>query len=84
MSFITLAINKFFSLIGGAMTAVLLLLPNSPFTWNTSNIDNTYLRFFLWIIPLQDFITIATSFTVSVGLYYAIRVILRWMKVAGS
>lgn len=76
--------NKIISLIGGGLSAILFLLPNSPFSWDISGIDNSFLKIIFWIIPIQQILASLEAYILSVGLYYAVRTILRWAKVAGE
>lgn len=84
MSFFVNALQAIINVVGGGLIALLNLLPASPFSWDISGIHNSALKIVLWLIPVQDFVTIMTTYVSAVGIYYAIRVVLRWVKVAGQ
>lgn len=84
MGLIVSSINKIISLLGSGISALLSILPDTPFSWDLSSVNSSYMAFFYWIVPIQGMITILTSFVTGVGLYYAIRTVLRWIKVAGQ
>lgn len=75
-------VNLFIAAVGNAIAFILLLLPTSPFTWNLSG--NGFVTWLFWLFPISSFVTSITAYVAAVVLYYAIRVGLRWMKVAGS
>lgn len=83
MSFITTLINSILGLFGSAATALLLLLPDSPFQWNLDG-SSALLTWIFWLVPVSGIATMMSSYVVSVALYYVIRVALRWIKVVGS
>lgn len=83
MSFITTLINSILNLFGSAATVLLLLLPDSPFTWNLNG-ASPLLTWIFWLIPIPGMVTMMGAYVTSVALYYAIRVALRWIKVVGA
>lgn len=83
MSFITTLINSILGLFGTAATALLLLLPSSPFNWNLGG-ASSLLTWIFWLVPIPGMITMMSAYVASVALYYVIRVALRWIKVVGS
>ncbi len=63
----------------------LALLPDCPFEKYISDIgDNDLLKYVNWIIPVGDFVIIASSWLVAIGVFYLYQVILRWLKVIGD
>ncbi|MDR3289442.1 MAG: hypothetical protein LBT22_08450 [Peptococcaceae bacterium] len=78
------AFNAIIRSIGVSLSAILAVLPNSPFTWDLSAVDNSLLQIFVWIIPIQGMITTVSVWVGSVAIYYSIRTVLRWAKVVGS
>jgi hypothetical protein len=76
-------INSLISALGNAITAILLLLPESPFTY-VYNLDAGWLNTINYFLPIKEFVGILEAYTISVALYYAIRIPLRWAKVAGE
>lgn len=83
MSFITLALNKSFVLIGAAIAGLLALLPSSPFAWNLDG-TSTALTWLFWLVPIPAMVTSINAYVTAVALYYAIRIALKWIKIAGS
>lgn len=76
-------INKIIELIGGIITVILALLPTSPFQF-VANLPQDWFKFINWLIPIDQAILHLEVYIVAVGIYYGIRVVLRWIKVAGS
>jgi len=83
MGFLTTLLNSVISLFGGAVSTILMLLPNSPFSWNLDG-ASVALTWIQWLFPISGFITSISAYVASVALYYVIRIALRWMKVVGS
>lgn len=60
---------------------VLNLLPTSPFTKYINLLENLpFLDYLNWFIPISSFIAIGQAWLVSIGLFYAYSIILRWVK----
>jgi hypothetical protein len=76
-------INGLISLIGVAITAVLSLLPNSPFNF-VQNINSTWLTAINWIMPVASVVAHLELFVSAVIIYYGIRIVLRWVKAASA
>lgn len=76
-------VNKMISLIGSAVTAVLSLLPSSPFTF-VQSIDSEWLNAINWIFPVGTIVSHLEAFCLAVVVYYGLRVLLRWVKAAGN
>lgn len=68
---------------GDALQALILLLPLSPFNYVYS-IDNKFIRFINYILPLPQAVAHLTAYINAVVLYYAIRIVLKWIKAAGN
>lgn len=83
MGFLTTLINSTLGLFGSAASALLLLLPDSPFQWNLSGTSEA-LKWIFWLFPIPGMVTTLTAYVAAVSLYYVIRTALRWMKVVGS
>lgn len=83
MGFLATAFNSVLGLFGSAATALLMLLPNSPFIWNLDG-TNAALTWIQWLFPISGFVTSIGLYVTAVSLYYVIRVALRWIKVVGS
>lgn len=76
-------INLIIKNIGLIISAVVLLLPESPFEW-AQGIDSNLFRAINWIFPIDGIIAHLTLYCTAVLAYYLIRVVLRWVKVAGD
>jgi len=83
MSFIANLLNSVLDLFGSAATALLLLLPNSPFQWNLDGASNV-LTWIFWLVPIPGIVTLMSTYVTAVAAYYVIRVALRWIKVVGD
>lgn len=76
-------INKVIAAVGVVITAILMLLPDSPFLWMES-LDSTVLSAINYIIPIPAIVSHLQVYVLAVALYYAIRIALRWAKAAGG
>jgi len=75
--------NAIISSLGTILQAMLLLLPTSPFNFVLS-IDNQWIKAMCWIFPFAQVVAHLQIYCTAVITYYAIRVVLRWIKVVGS
>lgn len=80
--FIDLA-NKFIELLAAAISGILSLLPSSPFAF-TESLKSDWVNAICWIFPIPGMITHLEAFLAAAAVWYAVRVALRWIKVAGS
>jgi hypothetical protein len=63
------------------LNAILVFLPNSPFTqYLTVLEDSQLLKTLNWIVPIGTFITIGETWLTAVTIFYIYSVILRWVK----
>ena len=76
-------INRIIEAVGSAISAIFILLPNSPFLW-VEKIDSEVLEAINWIIPVSAMISHIQLYVTAVAIYYALRIALRWLKAAGS
>lgn len=76
-------LNKVIAAVGSVLGGILSLLPDSPFLW-VQSIDSEVLNAINWIFPVGTIITHLEAYVVAVAAYYAIRLVLKWLKVAGS
>ncbi|ODA38724.1 hypothetical protein [Desulfosporosinus sp. BG] len=83
MGFIASLINSLLSLIAAAITAILSLLPSSPFAWNLDG-ASPVLTWIFWLIPIPQMLTTMTLYISAVVAYFVVRIALRWLKVVGS
>lgn len=77
------AVNTVISAVGSCLVAILALLPSSPFTWDLSQ-SNDFIKAICWVFPVASAIDHLTTYVAAVAVYYAIRVVLRWVKAVGS
>jgi hypothetical protein len=60
-------------------------LPLSPFQDLGSFIpDNPVSNFVSWIIPVEEMLSLMSIWLIAIGIYYLIKVPLRWAKVLGG
>lgn len=79
-TFIMNIINLIISMLAKIANLALMLLPPSPF--NVINeIEIPFLESLNWVIPISFFINLLTYWTLAIGLYYVLQVVLRWIKV---
>jgi hypothetical protein len=83
MSLIITIVNGMLNLVGTAIISTSSLLPDSPFQWNLSG-ASTLLTWLFWLVPIPGILTLLSAYVAAVALYYAIRVVLRWLKVVGT
>lgn len=76
-------INKCISLVGAAIAALLSILPDSPFI-ALSGFQSTWLNAINWVFPIASALSHLSVYLLSVSIYYGLRVVLKWLKVAGS
>lgn len=74
-------INKVIEAAGAAITAIFLLLPESPFIY-VMNLDAEWLKAINWLLPIGGFIAHMELFITAVAIYYVLRIALRWLKAA--
>lgn len=66
-----------------AMTWVIELLPNSPFT-TVSNADvSSYMGTLNWFVPIDKIIAELEVWLTCVIVFYAYQIILRWVRAIG-
>ena len=76
-------INALISKLGVALQALILLLPQSPFTY-IMTVDNTFIQNINYILPFPQAVAHITLMVNAVVLYYGIRIVLKWIKAAGN
>lgn len=80
MNVIVKALNYLISQIGGLITLIFNLLPETPFNSVYQYLNNDFFMNLNWIIPIPEILTFLVSWTSAVSLYYVISVVLRWIK----
>lgn len=76
-------LNKIIAGVGAGISAILSLLPSSPFN-SVLNIDNKYVQYINYLFPVAGIIAHLELYLTAVAAYYVIRLILRWMKAVGN
>lgn len=76
-------INLVIESIGAILITLLSVLPDSPFQ-TIQNIDGGILQSINWILPISQAVAHLELYITAVAIYYALRLIMRWVKAAGS
>lgn len=65
---------------------VVSLLPLSPFHQyiSTASLDFTYVKWINWFFPVQEVLVMLGAYLASIGSYYGIVIIGRWVKLIGD
>lgn len=69
--------------VGLAISAVLMLLPDTPFNFDKA-FDNQILGLMNYFLPVQQAVAHLVLYVTAVSVYYGLRVLLRWLKVASN
>jgi hypothetical protein len=69
--------------IGLIASSMLLLLPNSPFSW-IYDADRSFLGYMNFVFPISAVISELATYVACVLIYYSIRTILRWVKLSSD
>ena len=79
-------VNWLLDQLGAGISWVLNLLPLSPF--RNLGIDNTgqqtVIGWLNYFVPIADMLALFAAFTVILLAYYALQVVMRWVKVVGD
>lgn len=73
-------INWIISAFGDILSLILTLLPDSPFNWDITGINNSYLQIIFYVLPIQEIAVIMGTYIPAVGTWYLYRIVLRWLK----
>ena len=76
-------INKLIEQLAVVISALLNLLPDTPFKW-AENLEGDMWQFLQWIFPISGAIAHLQLFVIAVIIYYGLRIALRWVKAAGA
>lgn len=74
-------INYIIELAGLLISAIFLLLPNTPFDSVTLSPISKWLGYLNYLLPVTEIIGILTVWGSCIGLYYLYQIALRWIKV---
>jgi hypothetical protein len=67
--------------IDSMLETALSILPKSPFTEHIDALAEVpYLGILNWFVPIGAFLVIGTSWLVAIGIFYVIKIVLRWIK----
>lgn len=74
-------IQGFIDGFGALLNVIVGILPGSPFTglYNLA-IDNKWLGYLSYIIPVPQILALLQAWIVSVSMFYVYMIILRWVK----
>lgn len=75
--------NSFIKGLGTVLVAMLSLLPTSPFVF-VSTIDNKYLGYMNYFLPIDSAVAHLEAYVLAVAIYYGLRIVLKWIKAAGN
>ncbi len=81
------SLNAIIKAFGVSLTALISLLPNSPFAVDgsiMSRIDPDTIAYINWIIPTALIFTTLIAWVAAIAIWYAIRIGLRWIKAASD
>lgn len=71
--------NWFINAIGVALQAVVLLLPESPFSSIMTSMPDSIIGL-CWLFPIAEIISTMQLWLVAIIAYYGYQIILRWVK----
>lgn len=81
---ITNIINWLIQVLGNIISTVLMILPDSPFLNFSYSFDNSFLKSLNFVFPVNSAITHLGIYVIAVIVYYILRVLMRWIKLASS
>lgn len=77
------AFNAIIAGLGAVATSLLAVLPESPFI-NPVMPESELIQAITWIIPVGSIALHLAAYVAAVLVYYSIRTMMRWAKVAGD
>ena len=75
-------INFLIQKIAVIITTVLNLLPDSPFRWEA--LEQGWIGALNYMFPIDGVIAHLELYVFAVAVYYALRIVLRWIRAAGG
>lgn len=57
------------------------ILPKSPFAYIDNSPIADYIGYLNWIIPVEQMISLTSTWLFAITLYYSVSTLLRWVKV---
>lgn len=82
LGWIISGVNKLISGVGEGILLVLNLLPDSPWSDPAKAPDTINLGYVTWAIPFPTMLAHLALLLTAIGVYYVVRVLARWIKVA--
>lgn len=80
VKFIVGLLNLLIKALGGIISFILGILPNSPFQKIDFSAVQEHLGGLAWILPISSVVTIFTAWLSCIIIYYIYQVVLRWIK----
>lgn len=71
--------NALISKLGLILSALLLVLPDSPFNY-VVNLQSSWVQAINYILPISEAVAHLEAYVTAVLVYYCLRVMLRWIK----
>lgn len=83
---LTSIINAIITFIAFVANAVFSILPDSPFQWSITNTIKSmpFINVVFYFIPFEGMISMTMAYTAAVVGYYAVRWVLRIIKLVGD
>jgi len=83
---LTSIINAIIQVIAFVANAVFSILPDSPFQWSVTNTIKSmpFVNVVFYFIPFEGMISVTMAYITAVSGYYAVRWILRIIKMVGD
>lgn len=72
-------INIVIEKVGHALEYILILLPDSPFIY-VMNLEHDWISYINYLFPVAGAVAHLELYLIAVGLYYIVRIALRWLK----
>lgn len=76
IDFVNLLIEKFVSI----SNIIFGILPDSPFKNLNASLDQTFLGYINWILPISEMIELLVLWAAAIAIYYTVSNILRIIK----
>lgn len=73
-------LNYIISGLGSIVTALVSVLPDSPFTAISNSDVAPYLSGFAWVVPIPQILAILQAWITAVAIFYLGMIVLRWIK----
>lgn len=72
--------NHIISGLGLILSAILQLLPDSPFVFVMESPIGDYAATLSWILPIKECIATLELWLAAIVIYYCVQAVLRWIK----